>query len=108
MIKRHSGLESDQPNPKQQGFDHWFSCDNNLIKHNPEKLIRNGEPVGKTESWAAQVVADEANDWIKNRRARFLPTLLSVRRIHRSMHRRSCGRNISPKVKTRNVPLSGE
>lgn len=61
----------DQPNPSQQGFDYWFSCDNNLIKRNPKSLIRNGTPVPKTEGWAAQVVADEANAWIRKQQQPF-------------------------------------
>jgi arylsulfatase A len=56
---------SSQPTPDKQGFDYWFACDNNLVKHNPHSLYRNGKPVGKTEGWAAQVVADEANGWMK-------------------------------------------
>jgi arylsulfatase A len=67
-----SGLKSDQPTPGQQGFDYWFACDNNLVKHNPKSLIRNGKPVGKTEGWAAQVVADEATRWIKKQKQPFL------------------------------------
>ena len=56
---------STQPTPDEQGFDYWFACDNNLVKHNPHSLYRNGDPVGNTEGWAAQVVADEANGWMK-------------------------------------------
>ena len=58
-------LDNDQqPDPSDQGFDYWFCCDNNLVKQNPRKLIRNGTAVTKTDGWAAQVVADEANAWI--------------------------------------------
>ena len=59
------------PTPSAQGFDYWLACDNNLIKHNPKSLIRNGKPVGKIEGWAAQVVADEANGWMKKQTAPF-------------------------------------
>lgn len=62
-----SVLESDQPTPDKQGFDYWLACDNNLVKHNPKKLIRNGTPQGEMEGWAAQILADEANDWMKKR-----------------------------------------
>ena len=65
-------LESEQPNPQDQGFDYWFACDNNLVKRNPKKLIRNGTPVPNTEGWAAQVVADEANRWMKDQTEPFL------------------------------------
>ena len=61
-----------QPTPDQQGFDYWFACDNNLVKHEPKSLIRNGTPVGKIkDGWAAQVVADEANGWMKEQKSPF-------------------------------------
>ncbi|MCM2369496.1 sulfatase-like hydrolase/transferase [Aporhodopirellula aestuarii] len=60
-----SSLNSQQPGPADQGFDYWFACDNNLVKRNPRSLIRNGTPVPKTDGWAAQVVADEANGWMR-------------------------------------------
>lgn len=66
-----SGLQSEQPTPDKQGFEHWFACDNNLVKHNPSKLIRNSKPVGKTKGWAAQVVANEANGWMKKQKRPF-------------------------------------
>ncbi|MFT5127446.1 MAG: arylsulfatase A [Rhodothermales bacterium] len=64
-------LQSNQPTPDQQGFDYWLACDNNLIKRNPKKLIRNGKPTGTIEGWAAQVVADEANTWIEKQQQPF-------------------------------------
>ncbi|NQV36290.1 MAG: sulfatase-like hydrolase/transferase [Phycisphaeraceae bacterium] len=60
-----------QPTPDRQGFDYWFACDNNLVKRNPHSLHRNGKPVGKTEGWAAQIVADEANGWMKKQTSPF-------------------------------------
>ena len=71
--KWHLGdlVESPQPTPDKQGFDYWFACDNNLVKRNPHSLYRNGEPVGETEGWAAQVVADEANGWMKKQASPF-------------------------------------
>lgn len=59
------------PTPSEQGFDYWLACDNNLIKHNPKSLIRNGKPVGKIAGWAAHVVADEANEWMKKQTSPF-------------------------------------
>ena len=35
-----SRLQSKQPTPDEQGFAYWFACDNNLVKHDPSKLIR--------------------------------------------------------------------
>ena len=65
-------LKSDQPSPSDQGFDYWFACDNNLVKRNPKTLVRNGHPVGEIEGWAAQIVADEASDWMKDQQRPFL------------------------------------
>lgn len=65
-------LQSDQPNPADQGFDYWFACDNNLVKRNPKSLIRNGKPVKETDGWAAQIVADEANEWMSSQKKPFL------------------------------------
>ncbi len=66
-----SRLQSEQPSPNEQGFDYWFACDNNLVKHNPRGLYRNGEPVGETKGWAAQVVADEASRWMEKQQRPF-------------------------------------
>ena len=66
-----SKLNSDQPQPHDQGFDYWFACDNNLGKLNPVALIRNGVEVGRTKGWASQVVADEAIGWMKKQKPPF-------------------------------------
>ena len=58
-----------QPQPKDHGFDHWFSTQNNAAPshRNPNNFVRNGEPVGEQQGYSAHVVADEALRWLKGR-----------------------------------------
>jgi arylsulfatase A len=70
-----SVLQANQPTPGDQGFDYWLACDNNLVKRNPRSLIRNGKPVGTLKGWAAQVVADEANGWMKKQQQPFFASI---------------------------------
>lgn len=71
--KWHLGLPTEErpfkPTPDQHGFDHWFATWNNAqpSHHNPDNFIRNGEPVGKLEGYACQLVADEAIRWLGTR-----------------------------------------
>lgn len=55
------------PQPKDHGFDHWFSTSNNAqpSHRNPGNFVRNGKPVGPLEGFACQLVADEAIAWLK-------------------------------------------
>ncbi len=57
---------TNQPLPNDQGFDYSFYAYNNAIPshHNPENYYRNGEPVGKLEGYACQLVVDEALQWL--------------------------------------------
>ncbi len=56
-----------QPQPGDQGFDHWFSTQNNAgPSHlNPGNFVRNGTPVGPTRGYSCQVVTDEAIRWLR-------------------------------------------
>ncbi len=60
-----------QPQPGDQGFDHWFSTQNNAAPShlNPVNFVRNGEPVGRTNGYSCQVVADEVIDWLRTKRS---------------------------------------
>lgn len=60
-----------QPQPGDQGFDYWFSTQNNAnpSHHNPTNFVRNGKPVGPTEGYSCQVVTDEAVRWLRTRRS---------------------------------------
>jgi arylsulfatase A len=71
--KWHLGLptgERKKPTPDKHGFDHWFATWNNAepSHRNPHNFIRNGKPVGTLEGYSCQLVADEAIDWLNNRR----------------------------------------
>jgi arylsulfatase A len=56
-----------QPQPGDHGFEHWFSTQNNAIPshENPKNFVRNGQPVGPTQGFSCQLVADEAIAWLK-------------------------------------------
>ena len=59
-----------QPQPGDHGFDHWLSTQNNAgpSHDRPKNFVRNGTPVGPTDDFSCQVVADEAVAWLKKRR----------------------------------------
>ena len=46
--------------------------------HNPDNFVRNGEPVGKIEGYSADIVVDEAVDWLTNVRPKDKPFFLYV------------------------------
>ena len=70
----------DQPQPDDHGFEYWFSTQNNALpnhKH-PDNFVRNGEPVGIVEDYAANIVAAEANRWLEKNRDATRPFFLYV------------------------------
>ncbi|QDV53768.1 sulfatase-like hydrolase/transferase [Gimesia fumaroli] len=69
-----------QPQPSDHGFDHWFSTQNNALPthENPFNFVRNGKPVGPQEGYAAQLVADEAENWLANLRDKEKPFFMFV------------------------------
>lgn len=58
-----------QPQPNDHGFDHWFSTQNNAYPnhHNPDNFVRNGAALGKLEGYAADLVTNEAIQWLDAR-----------------------------------------
>jgi len=73
--------QSDQPNPGDHGFNHWFATQVNAFGSGPEnhdKYIRNGEKVGQVDGWYCDVIVQEALDWLKTRPDRNKPFLLVV------------------------------
>ena len=62
-----SRLESDQPGPKQQGFDYSLGTDNNAKPShlNPVNFVRNGKPVGEVKGYSCQIVVDETIGWLE-------------------------------------------
>jgi len=80
--KWHLGLpteERNKPTPSEHGFDYWFATANNAAPshRNPVNFIRNGKAVGEIEGYSAQIVVDEAIDWL-NRTERDAPFFLNV------------------------------
>jgi arylsulfatase A len=71
---------TDQPLPNNQGFDYSFYAYNNAIPshHNPENYYRNGNPVGKLEGYACQLVVDEALQWLNKNNNRETPFYINI------------------------------
>jgi len=69
-----------QPQPGDHGFDHWFSTQNNALPNhrNPDNFVRNGQPVGRLEGYAAHLVVDEAIRWLTGGRDQAKPFFLYV------------------------------
>lgn len=70
----------EQPQPSDHGFDHWFSTQNNALPthHNPFNFVRNGRAVGELTGYSAQLVVDEAIDWLRHRAETDQPFFLFV------------------------------
>ena len=58
---------SEQPQPGDAGFDHWFATHNNASPShaNPKNFVRNGKAAGALNGYSCQLVADEAVNWLK-------------------------------------------
>lgn len=69
-----------QPQPRDHGFDHWFSAQNNALPshQDPYNFVRNGIPVGPQAGTSSKIVADEAIRWLRQDRDRTKPFLLYV------------------------------
>ena len=65
-----SRLESDQPSPKQQGFDYSLGTDNNAKPShlNPVNFVRNGKAIGELKGYSCQIVVDECMTWLEEAR----------------------------------------
>ena len=71
---------SNYPQPSDHGYDYWMATHNNAepSHHNPDNFVRNGKPVGKTDSYSAPFVADESIRWLTTIHDRTKPFALSV------------------------------
>lgn len=56
-----------QPQPGDAGFDHWFGTQNNASPshEDPSNFVRNGKDVGPLKGFSCQLVMDEALSWLK-------------------------------------------
>lgn len=70
----------EQPQPNDHGYDWWLATQNNAhpTHVNPDNFIRNGKPAGKLEGYSAELVVNEAIDWLKHHRDPAKPFLLNV------------------------------
>lgn len=61
----------DQPQPDDLGFDHWLATQNNAAPshENPANLVRNGQPIGPTQGFSCQIMANEAITWLEQHTA---------------------------------------
>jgi len=69
-----------QPRPADHGFRHSFGTQNNCLPNhrNPYNFVRNDIPVGPLEGYAAQLVVDEAERWLRTDRDPTKPFFLYV------------------------------
>ncbi len=72
--------QPEQPQPGDQGFDHWFSTQNNAKPnhHQPVNFVRNGEPVGAIDGYSSPIIAGEATRWLNEIRDPDKPFCLFV------------------------------
>jgi arylsulfatase A len=68
------------PQPADHGFDYSLGTENNAEPShlNPRNFIRNGVPVGETDGYSCQLLADEAQRWFEQYRDPEKPFFLYV------------------------------
>ncbi len=69
-----------QPQPGDHGYDWWLATQNNAgpSHENPSNFVRNGQPVGRLNGYAAPLVVSEAITWLKEKREPTKPFFLAV------------------------------
>ncbi|WP_244648017.1 MULTISPECIES: sulfatase-like hydrolase/transferase [unclassified Lentimonas] len=80
LLSQQQWNNADFPQPGDHGYDYWMSTHNNAAPShkNPKNFVRNGELVGTTQGYSAQLVAGEAEHWLKDIRNPDKPFALSV------------------------------
>lgn len=80
LLSRYQFKNEQFPHPNDHGYDYWFATQNNAFPNhrNPVNFVRNGKPVGKLAGYSAPLVADEAIDWLTEKRDPTKPFLMSV------------------------------
>lgn len=66
----NGALDSDQPQPDDHGFDHWYATAGFAMPshHDPFNFVLNGAEVGPLDGYACQLVTDEAIRWLRDDR----------------------------------------
>ena len=69
-----------QPQPGDHGYDWWLATQNNAgpSHENPNNFVRNGQPLGLQQGYAAPLVVGEAVSWLQEKRDKTKPFFLAV------------------------------
>ena len=69
-----------QPGPSEQGFDYWMGTSHNAFDGpaNTKDFIKNGVPVGQVKGWYCDVIVDEADKWLTEKRDKNKPFFLYI------------------------------
>ncbi|MGB7323480.1 MAG: sulfatase-like hydrolase/transferase [Rubripirellula sp.] len=80
LNSEHQFNNPEFPQPGEHGFDYWMYTHNNASPShkNPDNFVRNGEPVGETQGYSAQLVAAEAAHWLADVHDSSKPFAMSV------------------------------
>ncbi|MDB4345734.1 sulfatase-like hydrolase/transferase [bacterium] len=80
LLSKQQFNNPELPQPNDHGYDHWMATHNNAAPNhkNPNNFYLNGEAVGATEGYSAQLVASEANRWLSDIRDSEKPFVMSV------------------------------
>lgn len=80
LLSRQQFGDKTYPHPGDHGYDHWMATHNNASPShkNPDNFYLNGKPIGETEGYSAQLVAAEADRWLKDIRDKEKPFVMSV------------------------------
>lgn len=70
----------EQPQPSDQGFDHWLATQNNASPHhmNPKNYVRNGKAMGEMEGPSAVIAVQEAIMWLEEKKPADAPWFITV------------------------------
>jgi len=76
----NGGLGTDQPQPDDHGFNHWFATTGFAMPThlNPFNFVRNGVEMGPLEGYACDLLSDEAVRWLTELRDPDHPFLMVI------------------------------
>ncbi len=76
----NGGLGTDQPQPDDHGFDHWFATTGFAMPTHldPFNFVRNGVEMGPLDGYACQLLSDEAVRWLTEGRDAHRPFLMVI------------------------------
>lgn len=80
LLSKNQFNSPDFPTPTEHGYDYWMYTHNNASPshENPDNFYRMGEELGEIEGFSAQIVASEADKWLKTIRDKEKPFALSI------------------------------